>query len=402
MSSLFVLLAPVRATAQTEFPYAVSSDRRSVASHGSAPAALLPQPTGAGAEVVAIVPAAALSWHQVELPKGTTASSARLRAVLEGLLEDRLLDEPDGLHFALQPRPPATGPAWVAVCDRAWLRSAVQVLESAGRPAGRIVPEFAPEGAPALYAIGEPEDASLVLAGAEGVISLPLASASLALLPSLPQEAPRVAEPAVAALAEQVLQQKLELQLAPSRWLQAAQSGWDLAQFDFASSNRARAMKKLAGGWTEILRAPQWRPARWAAAVLVAVNLLGLNAWAWKERSALDAKRAAVRGAFTQAFPNVKTVIDPAAQMERELAALRQVTGGSSGRDLESMLAALTTVAPPGRNISSLEYSGSELRVRGLASNPDDARPIVNGLKSLGYAVTLQGDTLAVRQEAAP
>jgi general secretion pathway protein L len=402
MSSLFVLLAPGHATAQTEFPYALSSDRRSVASHGSAPAALLPQPTGAGAEVVAIVPAAALSWHQVELPKGTSAGSPRLRAVLEGLLEDRLLDEPDTLHFALQPRPPATGPAWVAVCDRAWLRSAVQVLEGAGRPASRIVPEFAPEGQTALYALGEPEDASLVMAGQQGVFTLPLASASLALLPSLPQEAPRVAEPAVAALAEQVLQQKLELQQAPQRWLQAAQSGWDLAQSDFASSNRARALKKLAGGWAEILRAPQWRPARWGAALLLAVNLIGVNAWAWKERSALEAKRAAVRGTLTQAFPHIKVVVDAPVQMEREVAALRQVTGGTSGRDLESMLAALTFAVPPGRSIANLEYSGNELRVRGLATGAEDARAVASGLKSLGYAATVQGDTLLVRPEAAP
>ena len=402
MSSLFVLLTPVHATAQTEFPYALSADRRSVASHGSALAALLPQPAGAGAEVVAIVPAAALSWHQVELPKGTSAGSPRLRAVLEGLLEDRLLDEPDSLHFALQPRPPATGAAWVAVCDKAWLRSAVQVLEGAGRPPARIVPEFAPEGQAALYALGEPEDASLVLAGSQGVFTLPLSAASLSLLPALAEDAPRVAEPAVAGLAEQVLQQKLELQQAPERWLQAAQSGWDMAQFDFASSNRARALKKLAGGWADLVSAPQWRPARWGAVALVAANLIGLNAWAWKERSALEAKRTAVRSSLTQAFPHVKVVVDAPVQMEREVAALRQVTGGTSGRDLESMLAALTTVAPPGRSIAGLEYSGNELRVRGLAGSAEEARPIVNGLKPLGYAGTVQGDALVVRPEVAP
>lgn len=401
MSSLFVLLAPVHATAQTEFPYALSADRRTVLSHGSAAAALLPAASGAGSEVVAVVPGAALSWHRVELPRGTAAGSPRMRAVLEGLLEDRLLDEPENLHFALQPRPPATGPVWVAVCDRAWLRAAVQVLETAGRPPGRIVPEFAPEGQVALYALGEPEDASLVLAGPDGVFSLPLAATSLALLPALPDEAPRVAEPAVAAMAEQVLQQKLELQQPAQRWLQAAQSGWDLAQFDFASSQRARALKKLAGGWGELLRAPQWRPARWAAAALVVVNLVGLNAWAWKERSALDAKRAAVRATLTQAFPHIKTVVDAPLQMEREVAALRQVTGGSSGRDLESMLAALTTVAPA-RPIAGLEYTGNELRVRGLAGSPEEARPLAAGLKALGYAATLQGDTLLVRPEAAP
>eukprot|EP01034_Spumella_vulgaris_P002238 gene2238-2913_t len=85
-----------------DYDYVLTPDGVQVGSAASAAAALLPQPTGAGAEVVAVVPAQALSWHQVELPKGTSAASPRLRAVLEGLLEDRLLDEPGDLHFALQ------------------------------------------------------------------------------------------------------------------------------------------------------------------------------------------------------------------------------------------------------------------------------------------------------------
>src|SRR4051812_42786250 len=106
MSSIFVLLPTRQVTASSEFEYLVSPDGRSMAAHASAPAALLPPPAGAGSEVVAIAPAAALSWHRVELPKGTGPRSPRLRAVLEGLLEDRLLDEPDQLHFALEPRLP--------------------------------------------------------------------------------------------------------------------------------------------------------------------------------------------------------------------------------------------------------------------------------------------------------
>ena len=128
MSSLYLLLPTQPATAQTEFEYVLTPDGRAAGRHASAQAALLPLPAGAGSELVAIAPASALSWHQVELPKGTNARSPRLRAVLEGLLEDKLLDEPEALHFALAPNAPATGPVWVAVCDRAWLRAGLQVL----------------------------------------------------------------------------------------------------------------------------------------------------------------------------------------------------------------------------------------------------------------------------------
>ena len=78
MSSLAVLLPLATATAQTEFAYAMTPDGRTAGVHATALAALLPQPTGAGAEVIAIAPAAAISWHKVDLPRGTHAGSPRL------------------------------------------------------------------------------------------------------------------------------------------------------------------------------------------------------------------------------------------------------------------------------------------------------------------------------------
>jgi general secretion pathway protein L len=401
MSSLYLLLPSTTATPQTEFAFVVSPDGRSVVRHGSAAAALLPPVTGAGAEVVAVAPVAALSWHRVELPKGVTARSPRLRPVLEGLLEDRLLDEPEELHFALEPRPAAEGAAWVAVCNRVWLRSALQVLEAAGRPVSRVVPEFAPEGAPALAVQGEAEHPQLVCAWTDGVITLPLAHASLPLLPALPENTPLVAEPAVAAAAEQVLGHSPRLQPAHLRVLASAQTAWDLGQGEFASSSRTRAFKKLSTGWGHVLRAPQWRPARWAAAAIVVVQLVGLNAWAWRERSTLAAKRDAARSILTQTFPNVRAVVDAPVQMDREVAALRQVTGGVSPRDLESMLGALAAVAP-GRSATAVEYTGNELRVRGITSSADQAQAVAQSLRPRGYTAAQEGDVLVVRQGVQP
>jgi general secretion pathway protein L len=401
MSSLYLLLPTQPATPQTEFDYVLTPDGRVVGRHASAPAALLPQPGGAGSEVVAIVPAAALSWHQVELPKGTSARSPRLRAVLEGLLEDKLLDDPDALHFALQPSAPSGSVAWVAVCDRAWLRAGLQVLEGAGRPVGRVVPEFAPEGDTALFALGEPENARLVCAGRDGVLLLPLTATSLALLPSLPQDTPVIAEPAVAAQAEQLLRLPTLMQPAERR-LQSGRTTWDLAQGEFASSSRARAFKKFSTGWGDLLRAPQWRAARWGAVVLVVAQLIGLNAWAWKERSALAAKRDGARSILTQTFPSVRVIVDAPLQMEREVAGLRQAAGGTSARDLETMLGALATVLPPGRSATALEYTGNELRIRGLAASAAEAQPLQASLRSQGYAASVQGDQLVLRPETAP
>lgn len=402
MSALIVLLTPDPGSASAEYEYVVTTDGVAADSHGSAQAALLPLPRRGGAEVVAVVPAGRISWHRIVLPKGSTAASPRLRSVLEGLLEDQLLDEPEALHFALPPQVRTGEPVWVATCDRGWLRDALQALEAAQRPVARIVPEFAPQGDPVLFAIGEPQHPLLVLAGSEGVIMLPLTSQALSLLPSLPESTRWVAEPAVAALAEQVLQHRPELQQAPQRWLQAAQSDWDLAQFEFSRTGRARAMKKIGTAWADLLAAPQWRAARWGAVLLVALNLLGLNAWAWRERAALDDKRMAMRQILTGTFPHVKVAVDPPVQMAKEVAALRQTTGAVSSRDLEAMLGALSSAPLPPRPAAAIEYASGELRVRGIASSQDEAEPIISALAGQGYAAALQGEMLVVTRAGTP
>jgi general secretion pathway protein L len=132
------------------------------------------------------------------------------------------------------------------------------------------------------------------------------------------------------------------------------------------------------------------------------LNLLGLNAWAWKERSALDDKRERLRAMLTTTFPQVKVVVDAPLQMEREVSALRQATGATSGRDLETMLGALATGGLPGRVATGVEYSGTELRLKGLAYTPEEARAVAATLRGQGYAVVLRGDTLVLTQEAAP
>jgi len=399
MSSLLVPLPLAAPSGSTEWAYAVTPDGHALGDHGLAPAALLPLPRGAGAEVVAIVPVQALAWHRVELPKGIAPGTPRLRAALEGLLEEQLLDDTEAVHLALQPGARAGEPSWVAVCDRAWLRTALQALETAGRTVTRIVPEFAPEGPPTLSALGEPEQGLLVAGSDAGVLVLPLTQAAVPLLPSLPEDTPRLAEPAVAALAEQLVAQPWTLQQAPQRWLQAARTRWDLAQFEFASSSRARALKKFATAWTELLRSPAWRPARWAVAVLVVANLVGLNAWAWKERASLDDKRETVRRVLRETFPQVKVIVDAPVQMEREVAALRQQTGTASPRDLDALLAALASAVPAGRTPTGLDFANGQLRASGLSLSADELRTVAAQLRTLGYAASADGPVLVVSAE---
>ena len=74
----------------------------------------------------------------------------------------------------------------------------------------------------------------------------------------------------------------------------------------------------------------------------------------------------------------------------------------ASGRDLEAMLAALASALPPQRIASGFDFSNGELRMRGLALNPDEARMVSGALRANGYSANQSGDTLVVTQKGAP
>lgn len=398
MSMLLVTLPLPPASASGEYGWTLWSADGSLRSSGNARLQLLP----AGEEITLAVPAAALSWHQVTLPQGSMGGAVRLRSVLNGLLEDRVLDEPEMLHFALAPDAAVGRPVWVAACNRIWLRSAVQAFEAAGRRVGRIVPEFvpaAPDAPMSLFVTGEPADAQITVCDAGGVLTLPLDTGGVAALGLLPDDTVAQAEPAVAAIAEDLLQRQMPIVLPTDRWLQATRSGWDLAQFGLASTGRARAGKKATALLQSLWLAPQWRAARWGVTVLLLAQLIGVNAWAWKEQRALEAKRASIGAILVQTFPTVKPY-EPQLQMVREVAILQQATGGVAPSDLEPMLGALAVSLPPGRTPSAIDYSGGQLRLRGLGLAMSDMSGISTAMAARGYGVRSEGDLLLVQAEA--
>jgi len=406
MSTLFITL-PMPYGADALYGYALSPDGRSLAQHGSTTAALLPNPGRAG-EAVAVVPAQLLSWHRLTLPQGVSAQSPRLRAVLEGLLEERLLDEPGQLHFALQPQARAGEPAWVAACSRPWLREHLQALEAAGRAIARIVPSHTPDAASpdgaSVLVSGTPESPQALCYGlGQAVVALPLTRDTAALLPSpdatTPNAPPIHAEPAVVAVAEQLLGRPVQLHTTAQTMLDAGASDWDLAQLEFANSGRQRMQRRLGSGLNGLLHASAWRPARWGALALAAVALIGINARAWQERQQLQAKQAMVRNILTSSFPKVQVVVDAPMQMEREVALLRQASGGLTPGDLEPLLAAAgeaLTALPPGSMPSQIEYSGRELRLRGLPAASLDA--FRSRLQTQGAQVDAQNDQWVIRE----
>jgi len=376
-------------------------------------------------ETIAVIPACAVSWHWVQLPAGTLSTglmkdrnTPRLRAVLEGLLEDQLLDEPAQLHFALQPGARADAPVWVAVCDRAWLRGALDALQQAGQAPQRVVPEWSPEVADLhatsdtphharLWVTGSQDTARLVWTDSTGVHSLPASLAHGVMTGALPAQlalhAELLAEPAVAQLAEQLFHREARVVTPTERLLAAARTDWNLAQFDMARRNPW--LTRLTQTASQIWNAPQWRAARWAAATIALVQVLGLNVFAWNAQSLLAQQRTAITSTLSNTFPNITVVVDAPLQMERAVAELRQSNGSSSPRDLETLLGvygAFRPSTPANSAPAAIDFVAGELRLTGTGFNPEQAAALAAAAQPRGFTSRAEGDTLVLQARSTP
>ena len=406
MATLLLTLPRTGLQAGTALDYVLSPDGLRVGTASSAALALLPGSTAGSSstperihDVVLLVGAAQLSWHQVQLPKGV--SHSRMRAVLEGLLEDQLLDEPTVLHFALAPGAAKATTAWVAVCDKAWLRDGVQALEAAGLTVSRIVPEFVPSEAAdrdALYAIDDAGQALLLHVHKHGVHAWPLLPATVALL-NWPQDRPLQAEPAVAAMAEQMFGRSVVLQSRGERALGACQSDWDLAQLDLASSQRSRSIKRLGSAWQALLHAPRWRALRWSLVALLAVNIVGLNVRAAVERADLEVQRKTMDAVLTTAFPTTQVVVDAPVQMQRAVDALQHATGALGTRDFETLLGAWARAAPDAPAPTSIDFVNGELQLHGVSLPAAALANATLSLKTQGVGLKATGSDIALKGE---
>jgi general secretion pathway protein L len=363
---------------------------------------------GAGqAQAIAVVPVEALSWHKVQLPAGTRkASASRLRAVLEGLLEDQLLDDPAQLHFALQAEPSGSDGVWVAVCERAWLSGALAQLGESGLRVQRIVPHWAPTGSSGqtssiLCVTGTPEMPTLVCVDAQGVRLLPANAASLALVnPDRLGSWQFEAEPAVAAFAEQLLQAPVTVQTRAEQLQRATQTDWNLAQFDMVQAHAGISRATEAG--RAFLSGPRFRTARWAALAALLIHLVGLNAWAWTQQRQVDDLRKHINSTLQTTFPQVQVVVDAPLQMQRELATLQRASGQASGRDLEQILASFGAVAPANAAPAAIEFEAGELRLQGLKDLPQQTEALQAALLPQGLAVRADGGALVISPQKRP
>ena len=412
MSTLILTLPEQALKPSSSADYVISRDGQSLDTQSSAPWSLLPASARAAQamQVILVVPVQRLSWHQVQLPQGL-ARSPRLRAALEGMLEEQLLDDVSDLHLALQTPLPTQGSAWLAACDKAWLFCCIQEIEQAGLRIAALVPELAPQTfasgagdgqAPTLvYALTGPQGPQLVSSSPQGLIRWPL-QASVAPLLRLPENALVFAEPAVAAQAEQILGSQLVLQTAAQRALLASQGPWDLAQFGIVTSRGGRGFKRVSHAVQQLYSAPRWRLLRWSLWTLLLVQLIGLNLYAYQQQASLNQQKQAMESVLKSTFASVQVVVDAPVQMQREVDRLRQSSGQLADADAQVMLSALMQAAnypPPPK---AIDYQQGELKVTGLELGQAARTDLTRSLQARGYQLQTQGDVLLMRWEGKP
>ncbi len=373
MSTLLILLpaTPPKSDApQQDYEYWFSHDAQAPAharGHGQR-AALDAMPHAD--RVMALLPDDQVSWIPAQLPK---IRGAKLRAAIVGVMEEQLLEDTDRLHFALLDSPDAEGRThWVAVTAREPLKAHLQAMEAAGllveslRPLSW--PQTGKDGVDSGHVFAGADDrARLRVSRADGVATFPLDSGGLRgwLGEDWWADAPVTASPAAAAVAEQWLGRQIRVLNDTDRAWAAREAPVNLLQFDLTP--RQRGWQRVHQAW-QTLQSPPWRPFRWGVIALIAVQVIGLNAMAWQQGRAIDARKAEQEALLRQSFPQIRVVRDARAQMLRETEALRGGAGQVGPGDLEDLLAAVARVLPPNEPpLQGLRFEQGRLQLSGLA-----------------------------------
>ncbi|MDE2368367.1 MAG: general secretion pathway protein GspL [Burkholderiales bacterium] len=375
-----------------EWSYVYSSDGRNVAASGSAATALLPRAD----HLVLALADDDVSWHRVDVPK---APPARMRAALLGVMEDALLDDDEALLFALGPGALPGQRGWVAVTHRPWLATLLAALDEAGPGVERVVALNQPGETARAHVYTDPADADaaprLALAHADGACSVALSGGLARSLLPPPEVAVRwTATAAAAAAAEQWLGASVALQSEAERALEAAAAGANLRQFELAP--RHRGARALAEAGKRFL-SPPWRAARWGLAAIVAVHVVGLNAYAWKLRHAVELKREAMVALLKSSYPGVHAVLDAPLQMRSETERARAAAGKPGPGDLEALLAAAAGAWPDGSApVVSLRFEPGRLTLAAPGWADAQLAQFRSRLRGAGYGAESANGALVV------
>ncbi|MFJ1213028.1 type II secretion system protein GspL [Burkholderia pyrrocinia] len=421
MSTLIVSLpprepaVPLQEWQWPELPFTLVDKVGQVQRAGRAALALLPRANA----TVLIVAARDVLLLAAKVPP---LKGPKLRQALPNIVEDQLIQDPLGCHIALDPAALPDGRRVLAVVDRAWFRAICDAFAAAGHrhlsavPATRCLP--APR-APAETVLAAPADGEAANAADAALVAdavePPARPATVAAVLGLAT----AVEPAlVEAGAQPAAAGAPRLELAVARGalgegfaapasraagtLAALAGGGDVELYELgepgaeprlASVGRTdgpllpgaaplsfdtfarRALTERFDLCQFEFESQPWRfdratvkrlrvPLALVAATL-GVAVIGMNLHWWKLSRERDALSAQITETLLSAFPKTTTVLDPPAQMQRQLDQLRLAAGELSPNDFLALSSGLTRSmgALPLNGIASLDYHDRRLDV---------------------------------------
>ncbi|WP_096460731.1 type II secretion system protein GspL [Sulfurifustis variabilis] len=319
-----------------------------------------------------------------------TRSRARILQALPFALEDQLLADPEQLHFAYTPNP--DGSLAVAVTDRVRVKTWLDTLAAAGiRPAGLCPGNLAlPLQANAWSAAFVDDELWVRTGTASGFVC--------------PRE--HAAPPALvlAALREAIAQSNapqclfmygpppdIDLDL----WAGHLGIPVQPAVGDFWVATESPALNLLQGELTPTAHLRQVGRPLIPAAAMLAIWLVGLvtvDLVEWARLHRLHEGYATeMREILLKAFPETKTVLDPYAQMQRNLESLQFRGGGPS-----DLLPLLARVAPTVQDQTQAKLHGLKYAERALTLDvtlPD--YQALDALKNRLQAANLEVEVVA-------
>jgi general secretion pathway protein L len=126
---------------------------------------------------------------------------------------------------------------------------------------------------------------------------------------------------------------------------------------------------------------------------LLASQLIGLNAWAWKTRADWQAQQSSWAQVLRETFPQTSLVVDAPLQMAQQVERLRKGSGQLGAGDLEAMLAALGQALPQGLAAPrQWTYETGQMRLQDFQPDATQEKALQQSLNALGYAWRAQGD----------
>lgn len=335
---------------------------------------------------VLLLPASTVTLLHMKVPP---LPAAKLKAALPGLVEDHILADP--LDCALVAGPAqADGMRTIAVVQRAWLEAVVKALLALGARSISAVPMqlCLPTQPGEASALIEPEELVLRTGQYEG-LGLALADTpanALASARAFAGDVPLTVYAPAGLLSD----------LGPApEGVRIEEMQWPHL-INGSKSTTLDLVPALGSAGVQPRDWQRWRwPLRLAVAALV-VNLFGLNMeWLRMKREAAAVQQS-MNQTFKAVYPN-ETILDPVAQMRKNLEAAKASTGQVGRTEFTYLAAALgdaSALLPRRPVAASMQYREGALIFKARPDSTD-----ANTVKVLRSALEVHGISL---EETAP